>query len=95
MDTGNQYDLVEHKRKAVRRNENADDGAVTITINFATGEVQESRNETKVTLHDKVIIHEGQGIDVFFETDGWVFAEFTASVGRARAWLPASQVESN
>ena len=43
----------------------------------------------------EVILTPGTQIDVFFEMNGWVFAEFTASIGRARAWLPAGQVESN
>ena len=37
----------------------------------------------------------GTSISVFFETDGWVFAEFNCSVGKARGWLPESQVRAN
>jgi len=37
----------------------------------------------------------GTWIDVFFEMDGWVFAEFSCEAGMVRAWLPEYQVESN
>ena len=43
----------------------------------------------------EVILTPGTQINVFFEMNGWVFIEFTGSIGRARAWLPAGQVESN
>ena len=47
---------------------------------------------TGETLRDDVILTEGASIDVFFETDGWVFAEFTCSIGLIRAWIPANCV---
>ena len=32
-------------------------------------------------------------VTVFFEADGWVFAEFSCVLGTIRAWLPAYQVQ--
>ena len=42
----------------------------------------------------KVVLSQNTRIDVFFETNGWVFAEFSSEIGLARAWIPASKVES-
>lgn len=39
-----------------------------------------------------VYIGQGTRVNVFFETNGWVFAEFSCSLGTIRAWLPADQV---
>lgn len=41
-----------------------------------------------------VALEEGTDLTVFFETRGWVFAEFTCSLGKVRAWLPADRVEA-
>ena len=35
----------------------------------------------------------GTRAEVFFETNGWVFAEFNCVMGRIRAWIPADAVE--
>jgi len=43
----------------------------------------------------RVRLARGTWIDVFFEMDGWVFAEFYCEAGRIRAWIPENQVESN
>ena len=37
-------------------------------------------------------LEEGTDVNVFFETEGWVFAEFDCEMGTIRAWLPAEYV---
>lgn len=39
-----------------------------------------------------VYLNEGEKINVFFETNGWVYAEFNCCLGTVRAWIPASCV---
>ena len=49
----------------------------------------------KKALKDEVImvsVRRGTPIQVFFETKGWVFAEFSAALGKARGWMRADQV---
>ena len=41
----------------------------------------------------QVYLRPGTQVTVFFEMNGWVFIEFTGSIGRARAWVPASCVD--
>lgn len=41
-----------------------------------------------------VYLESGTNVSVFFESNGWVFAEFTCEAGLVRAWLPASSVDS-
>ena len=36
-----------------------------------------------------VTLSPGTEINVFFETNGWAYAEFTCGIGLVRAWLPA------
>ena len=40
-----------------------------------------------------VYLEKGTRVNVFFESRGWVFAEFTCEAGLVRAWLPVSSVE--
>ena len=47
---------------------------------------------TKNKTTAKVTIGAGTRVSVFFEANGWVFAEFNCSIGLIRAWLPADQV---
>ena len=42
----------------------------------------------------QVRLARGTWINVFFEIDGWVFAEFSCEAGMIRAWIPANQVEA-
>lgn len=42
----------------------------------------------------KVKLRKNTAVEVFFETDGWVFAEFSCELGTIRAWIPASQVKA-
>ena len=35
----------------------------------------------------------GSSVEVFFETNGWVYVETNCSIGPARFWLPASALE--
>ena len=52
-------------------------------------------------IYDAVEDHSGNSVtlgarnrvNVFFEAEGWVFAEFSCSLGTIRAWLPAYQVQ--
>ncbi|MEG2950807.1 MAG: hypothetical protein RR946_08950 [Clostridia bacterium] len=37
-------------------------------------------------------IASGTSLSVFFEEDGWVFAEFDCKLGLVRAWIPVNQV---
>ncbi len=49
----------------------------------------------KVTNDRKKDIELSQGTEVkaFFESDGWVFAEFPCELGTIRAWIPADQLK--
>lgn len=40
-----------------------------------------------------IYLPENTEVSVFFETNGWVFAEFNCSLGKVRAWLPAATVK--
>ena len=56
--------------------------------------VRKIRNsQTGETRIEKVILDAGTNVNVFFEADGWVFAEFNCAIGTIRAWLPANQVK--
>lgn len=44
------------------------------------------------TTTENVVLGSGTWVNVFFETRGWVFAEFGSSLGTIRAWLPANTV---
>lgn len=39
-------------------------------------------------------INAGTSLQVFFEEDGWVFAEFDCNLGPVRAWIKESQVKA-
>lgn len=52
---------------------------------YAYDEVTDQKN-------NRVTIGAGNRVSVFFEANGWVFAEFSCSLGMIRAWLPADQV---
>ena len=39
-----------------------------------------------------VVLSQNSLVNVLFETEGWVFAEFECSIGMIRAWLPAEYV---
>ena len=41
-----------------------------------------------------VVLDPGTEISVFFETDGWVYTEFTCGTGLVRAWLPSRFVSA-
>jgi hypothetical protein len=41
---------------------------------------------------DEAAISSGASLSVFFEENGWVFAEFNSSLGVVRAWIPVDQV---
>lgn len=43
---------------------------------------------------NSVYLEEGTKVDVFFETDGWVFTEFSCEMGTIRAWLPVEYVSA-
>lgn len=40
-------------------------------------------------------IGSGTSLSVFFEENGWVFAEFDCALGPVRAWIPVESVEAN
>ena len=42
----------------------------------------------------QVLLTRGMRVNVLFEMNGWVFAEFSCAIGTVRAWLPANMVES-
>lgn len=56
-------------------------------------ELEKTITEKNKTRTDSVLLEPGTEIKVFFETNGWVFAEFNCSLGLVRAWLPAETVE--
>ena len=43
-------------------------------------------------MYKKVILEAGTEINVFFEMNGWAFAEFQCTLGLVRAWVPADCV---
>ena len=47
---------------------------------------------TETTKTRNVYVGAGTNVSVFFETNGWVFAEMSCSLGLIRAWLPAGTV---
>ena len=47
---------------------------------------------TAYDTFDEAAINAGTSITVFFEENGWVFAEFDSALGSVRAWIPADQV---
>ena len=53
-------------------------------------EIYQALQPTKNTIY----LDAGTALSVYFETDGWVFAEFHCSLGDIRAWLPADSVVS-
>ena len=53
---------------------------------YAYDEVEDQKN-------NRVTLGAGNRVNVFFEANGWVFAEFGCSLGVIRAWLPADQVQ--
>lgn len=52
-----------------------------------------TNSKTKKSTTEKVLIGAGTSLTVFFECDGWVFAEFGSSLGTIRAWIPAGCVD--
>ena len=54
-------------------------------------ELYQALQDRKYLVH----LEAGTRVTVFFETDGWVFAEFNCDAGLVRAWLPASYVAAN
>ena len=49
---------------------------------------------TKRGAVKQVYLSRGTRIDVLFEMNGWVFAEFSCSIGLIRAWIPSNMVAS-
>lgn len=49
-------------------------------------DIQSDSNKNAVT------ISAGTSLSVFFEMNGWVFAEYQCTLGLTRGWLPADQV---
>lgn len=47
---------------------------------------------TKYNSFDEAAISANTALDVFFEEDGWVFAEFDSALGPVRAWIPAESI---
>ena len=43
----------------------------------------------------RIELGRGSLVNVFFETDGWVFAEFGCALGTIRGWIPAGMVTPN
>ena len=52
-----------------------------------------TNQKTGKTRQEKIELSAGTSVNVFFETDGWVFAEFGCSLGTIRAWLPVSSIQ--
>lgn len=50
---------------------------------------------TEYDTFDEAAITSGTALSVFFEEDGWVFAEFACALGSVRAWIPADQVSAS
>ena len=53
-----------------------------------SAEIYAATQPTKYTVY----LEEGTDVNVFFETEGWIFAEFDCDMGTIRAWLPAEYV---
>lgn len=56
-----------------------------LTPRFGPGSIYDDFPEAKIGA--------GTSISVFFEKDGWLFAEFDSNIGPVRAWINARQVE--
>ena len=56
------------------------------------GVVQQEQQEDGSVQTFRVNLKEGTPVNVFFETNGWVFAEFRCGLGTVRAWIQADQV---
>ncbi len=50
---------------------------------------------TKVEYKNRVLLSAGTPVQVFFEANDWVFAEFSCILGVIRAWIPANQVSAD
>ena len=46
--------------------------------------------------HDnkRIVLRQGTMVNVFFEADGWVFAEFGCQLGTIRGWIPMNMVSA-
>ena len=58
-------------------------------VDFDSGVIVDNPKTERFTVYLK----EGADLSVFFETNGWVYAEFNCTLGKARGWLPAATVE--
>lgn len=57
-----------------------------VTPRFGPGSKYDEFVEAKISA--------GTSLEVFFEEDGWVFAEFDCGLGSVRAWIRESQVKA-
>ena len=55
--------------------------------------VEKKNQKNGKTTTEAVTVGKGTRVNVFFEMNGWVFAEFGSSLGTIRAWLPANTVQ--
>ena len=84
---GEDYEIVVQKKKSPY----ADWDFIDLVGKFGGSiEIWEALQDRQYS----VALEEGTDLTVFFETEGWVFAEFTCSLGKVRAWLPADRVEA-
>ena len=54
--------------------------------------VEKTKNTAGKTIIQDIYIPANTDVNVFFETNGWVFGEFSCKLGLIRAWLPAGSV---
>lgn len=84
---GEDYEIIVQKKKSPYANWDFDDLVGKFGGSIEIWEALQDRQYS-------VDLEEGTAITVFFETRGWVFAEFACSLGTVRAWLPADRVEA-
>ena len=59
---------------------------------FGPGTEYASLSESPDTSADSVTLKAGASVNIFFETNGWLYGEFSLGIGTVRAWVPSSSV---
>ena len=85
MGPGSDYEVLEISVKSKYADWDIDDLVDQFAGSYEIWRALQSNRYT-------VIVDEGTDITVFFEYNGWLFAEFGTAIGNVRAWLPANAV---
>lgn len=66
---------------------------VRVQPHFGPGYEYDSVIKKNGNSNEDIILNTGTRINVFFETDDWLFTEFSCALGTVRAWLPSNTVQ--